>query len=46
MTGTTDQLDEAALLSVLSELERGNFTVRMPVEWTGVAGKIADRSTT
>ncbi len=35
-------LDEAVLLSVLSHVRR-DFTVRMPVEWTGVAGKIADR---
>jgi signal transduction histidine kinase/HAMP domain-containing protein/ActR/RegA family two-component response regulator len=43
MTGTTDQLDEAVLLGVLSDLEGGDFTVRMPLGWTGVAGKIADR---
>ena len=43
MTGTSDQLDEAVLLSVLSDLESGDFSVRMPLGWTGVAGKIADR---
>jgi signal transduction histidine kinase/HAMP domain-containing protein/ActR/RegA family two-component response regulator len=43
MTGTSDQLDEAVLLSVLSDLEGGDFSVRMPIGWTGVAGKIADR---
>ncbi len=43
MTGMTDQLDEAVLLSVLADLEGGDFTVRMPLGWTGVAGKIADR---
>src|SRR5664279_5725621 len=43
MTGMSDQLDEAVLLSVLSDLEGGDFTVRMPIGWTGVAGKIADR---
>ncbi len=43
MTGTTDLLDEALLLGVLSDLEGGDFTVRMPLGWTGVAGKIADR---
>ena len=36
-------LDEAVLLNVLSDVKSGDFTVRMPVEWTGVAGKIADR---
>jgi hypothetical protein len=42
MTGRTDQLDETVLLSVLSDLEGGDFTVRMPIGWTGVAGKIAE----
>jgi signal transduction histidine kinase/HAMP domain-containing protein/ActR/RegA family two-component response regulator len=39
----TDQLDEVVLLNVLAEVERGDFSVRMPLEWTGVAGKVADR---
>ena len=39
----TDQLDEVVLLNVLADVERGDFSVRMPLEWTGVAGKIADR---
>ena len=38
-----DRLDEAVLLNVLSDVKSGDFTARMPVEWTGVAGKIADR---
>src|SRR5450755_803049 len=37
-----DELDEALLLSVLSDVKHGDFSVRMPLEWTGVAGKIAD----
>ena len=41
--GTADRLDEAVLLSVLSDVKSGDFSVRMPLEWTGVAGKIADR---
>ena len=40
--GTADRLDEAVLLSVLSDVRSGDFSVRMPLEWTGVAGKIAD----
>ena len=40
--GTADRLDEAVLLSVLSNVKNGDFSVRMPLEWTGVAGKIAD----
>jgi signal transduction histidine kinase/HAMP domain-containing protein/ActR/RegA family two-component response regulator len=43
MSSTTDQLDEVVLLGVLADVERGDFSVRMPLEWTGVAGKIADR---
>jgi signal transduction histidine kinase/CheY-like chemotaxis protein/HAMP domain-containing protein len=37
------QLDERVLLNVLSEANDGNFSVRMPLDWTGVPGKIADR---
>jgi len=36
------ELDEAVLLRVLADVKSGDFSVRMPVEWTGVAGKIAD----
>jgi len=43
MSGTTDELDQVLLLNVLSDVESGDFSVRMPLEWTGVAGKIADR---
>ena len=35
-------VDEAVLLRVLSEVKNGDFSVRMPLDWTGVAGKIAD----
>src|ERR1700691_927296 len=35
-------LDANTLLTVLAEVERGDFTTRMPVVWTGVAGKVAD----
>jgi HAMP domain-containing protein/signal transduction histidine kinase/CheY-like chemotaxis protein len=34
--------DMNTLLKSLSALKRGDFTVRLPVEWTGVAGKVAD----
>src|SRR6058998_3531659 len=37
-----DTLDQRQLLQVLTAFEKGDFTVRMPVELTGVAGKIAD----
>jgi signal transduction histidine kinase/HAMP domain-containing protein/ActR/RegA family two-component response regulator len=41
--GTADQLDESVLLAVLSDVKAGDFSVRMPLDWTGVPGKIADR---
>jgi signal transduction histidine kinase/CheY-like chemotaxis protein/HAMP domain-containing protein len=40
-SATTDDLDEAVLLSVLSDLKSGDFTARMPVHWTGTAGRVA-----
>jgi signal transduction histidine kinase/HAMP domain-containing protein/ActR/RegA family two-component response regulator len=39
----SDGLDEQVLLEVLSDVKNGDFSVRMPLDWTGVAGKIADR---
>ena len=38
----TTELDGRELLSALTALKRGDFSVRLPVEWTGMAGKIAD----
>ena len=35
-------LDAGMLLSVLSDVKSGDFSVRMPLGWTGLAGKIAD----
>ncbi len=37
-----DELDADVLLNVLAEVKRGDFTARMPLAWTGVAGKVAD----
>jgi signal transduction histidine kinase/HAMP domain-containing protein/ActR/RegA family two-component response regulator len=37
-----DTVDPKVLLSVLAQIKGGDFTVRMPLEWTGVAGKVAD----
>ena len=37
-----DTLDLEQLLSVLTAIRRGEFSVRMPVAKTGLAGKIAD----
>src|SRR5438874_567874 len=35
-------LDRHELLRILSEIRNGNFTVRMPVDHTGITGKICD----
>src|SRR5437016_2149921 len=40
--GNLDRLDEKTLLSVLTAFKKGNFAVRLPLEWTGIAGRIAD----
>src|SRR4051812_46186207 len=32
----------ATLLSALNDLRKGKEGVRLPVEWTGVAGRVAD----
>ncbi|MBD2073659.1 HAMP domain-containing protein [Phormidium sp. FACHB-592] len=39
---STDNLDPKQLLSVLAEVKKGNFSVRMSIDQTGMAGKIAD----
>lgn len=38
----TDTLDAKQLLRTLMAVKKGDFSVRMPVEQTGIAGKIAD----
>ena len=37
-----DTIDVKVLLQFLAEVKAGDFTARMPLEWTGVAGKVAD----
>src|SRR4051812_47877566 len=37
-----DAVDVPELLAVLAALRKGDFTVRMPADGTGVAGKVAD----
>ncbi|MEY2437588.1 MAG: hypothetical protein QOF97_2424, partial [Acidimicrobiaceae bacterium] len=37
-----DTVDAKVLLGVLAQVKDGDFTARMPLEWTGVAGKVAD----
>src|ERR1043165_6337985 len=36
------ELDPHELLRILAEIRNGNFTVRMPVDYTGITGKICD----
>ena len=38
----TPQDFERMLLRTLTAIKKGDFTARMPVEFTGTAGKIAD----
>ena len=40
--GSVDTIDDVLLLGVLTDVREGDFSVRMPPHWTGVAGKIAD----
>ncbi|MCW2527271.1 MAG: two-component hybrid sensor and regulator [Pseudonocardiales bacterium] len=37
-----DSIDVKVLLGVLAQVKAGDFTVRMPLDWTGLAGKVAD----
>ncbi|TLX53561.1 hybrid sensor histidine kinase/response regulator [Stutzerimonas nosocomialis] len=36
------EFDRKLLLTVLTAVKKGDFSVRMPLDWTGVDGKIAD----
>lgn len=38
----TDSVDPGVLLRALTSLKKGDFSARLPLEWVGVAGKIAD----
>jgi HAMP domain-containing protein/CheY-like chemotaxis protein/signal transduction histidine kinase len=42
MTDLGEQIDAKLLLATLMALKKGDFSVRMPSDWTGMAGKIAD----
>jgi Methyl-accepting chemotaxis protein len=37
-----EMVDARVLLDVLSRLKGGDFSARMPIDWTGLAGKAAD----
>src|SRR4051812_1139031 len=38
----SEDLDLTDLLIAMTALKKGKFSVRLPVEWTGQAGKLAD----
>ena len=38
----TQGIDTNAILTALVALKRGDFSARLPLDWTGVAGKVAD----
>jgi HAMP domain-containing protein/signal transduction histidine kinase/DNA-binding response OmpR family regulator len=40
--GATDMVDPKQLLSVINAVKKGDFSARMPLDQTGIAGKIAD----
>ena len=40
--GSNGPLDTKLLLTALLALKRGDFSVRLPLDWSGVGGKIAD----
>src|SRR5204862_1116401 len=37
-----NQVELKQLLNALITFKRGNFSVRLPADWTGLAGKVAD----
>uniref|UniRef100_UPI002FDF74B6 HAMP domain-containing protein n=1 Tax=Noviherbaspirillum sp. TaxID=1926288 RepID=UPI002FDF74B6 len=41
-TNIAEALDVKVLLAALTALKKGDFSARMPSDWTGLAGKIAD----
>jgi len=42
LADSTEELDTKILLATLLALKKGDFSARMPSDWTGIAGKIAD----
>jgi HAMP domain-containing protein/signal transduction histidine kinase/CheY-like chemotaxis protein len=37
-----DAMDPKVLLAALTALKKGDFSVRLPAEWTGLAGRVSD----
>jgi len=42
MSPLSDPLNLSVLLGVLAAVKGGDFTARMPLDWTGMSGKVAD----
>ncbi|HBL14978.1 MAG TPA: hybrid sensor histidine kinase/response regulator, partial [Cyanobacteria bacterium UBA11162] len=42
LTDNTEELNIRELLKVLTAVKKGDFSVRMPIDKTGLAGKVAD----
>ena len=40
--GAHEEMDPVALLNALTALKKGDFSARLPLEWQGVSGKVAD----
>src|SRR3954468_2244054 len=40
--GNASGLDVSTLLGALNALKRGDCTIRLPADWVGIAGKVAD----
>jgi HAMP domain-containing protein/signal transduction histidine kinase/DNA-binding response OmpR family regulator len=40
--GYNDQVDAEQILAGLMGLKKGDFQIRLPMGWTGIAGKVAD----
>jgi hypothetical protein len=38
----SSNIDLTTFLSTLKAVRRGDFSARLPEEWTGIAGKVAD----
>ena len=39
---TAQEIDSAVMLGALIALKKGDFSVRLPLDWTGIGGKVAD----
>src|SRR5262245_55217044 len=37
-----EELDVEQVLAALESIKKGDFSIRLPVAWTGMAGKVAD----